>query len=554
MDTTYRKGLCLLLLPFLLFTGCNKTTPTALEDTNISDSLAVEEASSYPASGGLSTTLYKDEDFLTDYDDTATFIYADGTSARITGEGAVCQEGLLTITAAGTYVLSGAFNGQVRIDASADDLVHLILQDFSVQCEESAAIFGMQSDKLVITLAADTENTVTDAVSYVYEDPQEDEPNSAIFSKDDLTFNGTGTLIVNGNYEDGIRSKDDIRILSGTYQITSVKDAIQGKDSVAIAAGTFTITAGNDAIKASNDQESTKGYVTIDGGTYDITCEDDAFHAETAMTINDGNIQIARCYEGIEGWTVLINGGTIHLTASDDGINAAGASSQESSFRGMDAGDENASITINGGSIYVNADGDGIDSNGYFYLNGGTLYIDGPENDGNGALDYGLGASATGGTIVAAGSAGMAMQFDSSSTQGSILYNFSQWQDAGTTVTLSEGDTVLLSYAPQKKFNSLLLSAESLQEGGTYTLSCGTVTEEITLTSLLYGNGGFPGNPSAPGGRRPSDLPEGTLPDDFSPKEDGRPDRDFFPQEDSRPDGDFSPQEGNQPDRGFTPR
>lgn len=482
------------LLSLCLFTGCGQMQTPSDADTQDAGFAPVDSLLSDATS---ESTLFNTDDYVTEedyistYDDSATLITANGNTAQITGDGTICTENLITINASGTYVLSGTFNGQLLIDADSDSLIHLVLNGATIKCDTSAAIVGLQSKKIILTLADNTENIVQDAASYVYDNAKEDEPNAAIFSKYDITINGNGSLHVTANYEDGIRTKDNLRILSGNITINAVKDAIQGKDSVYIGDGSFTIDAGNDAVKASNDKDTEKGYVCIAGGTFTIACGDDAFHAETDMLIQNGTINISECYEGIEGLAVTINGGSITLTASDDGINAAGGSDENEGFfgGGMFGGNENASITINGGTIFVQADGDGIDSNGYLTINGGTIAIDGPQDNGNGALDYELDAGIYGGTIIATGASGMAMNFNDSSGQCSILYNLPEWADGGTAITLSANDTVLFTHTPQRGFNSIVLSLPELAEGNTYTLTCGNTTEEITLTSTLYSNG-----------------------------------------------------------------
>ena len=517
----------------LLLAGCSQP-----ESPPSSDSLA-------PVSGeGVSASaLLNEEDELTAYDSTATLIVMDGNSAEITGNGAAVSPGLITITSAGTYVLSGSFNGQLLIDADKKDLVHLILNGVSIECDNSAAIFGSQSKKIIITLADNTVNSLSDGVSYVYDNAEDDEPNAALFSKDDITLNGGGTLLVSGNYADGIRSKDTLLIVSGIYGIDAASDGIQGKDAVYIGKGSFVINAGNDAIKSSNSSDSEKGFVTIDGGTFEIICGDDAIHAETALTINSGEFLINACYEGLEGLTVEINDGLFSIISEDDGINAAGGSSDtnpdfgghgrfegdrpsdsdrqdfgggfggfgnggrpdfddgfgggfggfgnggrpdfDDGFGGGFGGDmdsnENACITINGGTIYVNAGGDGIDSNGYFYMNGGTVYVEGPENNGNAALDYAYDAKISGGTLLAIGASGMAMGFGENSSQPSLFLRLREWQTAGTEITLSDGTEVLFTYTSQKGFNSIVLSLPDLEKDVTYTLTCGSVTEEVTV-------------------------------------------------------------------------
>lgn len=525
-----KKILAILMLTTVLITaGCGSntsgsSTQTESESTTTSeDTLGSSEAStntstnvSSNTSTNTSTTStlisptieLKEEDTATEYDSSAVIITLSDQTASMEGSGAALENGILTISKAGTYVLNGEFNGQVLVEANTDDLVHLVLNGVTISCENSSAIYAAQCDKLVITLAEGTTNTVSDGTQYVYASAEEEEPNAAIFSKDDLTINGLGTLIVNGNYADGIRSKDDLAIVSGIYEISAIGDALQGKDSAYIRNGEFTIFAGKDGIKSSNDTETEKGFVTIDGGNFVISATDDALHAETTMTINNGTLVIEESYEGIEGLNVVINGGDIIVNASDDGINSAGGSDSGEAFFGGGSfgGNSNASITINGGTVTVNSDGDGIDSNGSFYVNGGTVFVNGPESNGNASLDYDSEGTISEGTVVAVGSSGMAMGFSTNSTQPYILYNVSEWLSAGETITLSDSNGEILSYTPESGYNSILISSADLTADGTYTLSYGSSSTEITLSGNSYSNGssqgGFGGNPNSrsPGG------------------------------------------------------
>lgn len=466
-------------------------------------------------------TYGKAEDYDTSIPSDAVTITGNGEIVDISGAGAKTDGGAVTITKGGTYVLSGVFNGQILIDAGKEELVHLVLAGAQMTCTDSAAIYGVQSDKIVITLQDGTVNQIEDGETYVYETAEEEEPNAAIFSKDDLTINGTGSLIVQGNYEDAIGTKDDLLIVSGNYQIDAVEDGVQGKDSLTILDGTFIITAGNDALKASNDTDTDKGWVLIDNGTYTISAGDDAIHAETELTIHGGTIDIVACQEGIEGQTVTVNDGMISVKASDDGINAVS---------GQGSGD--ISITINGGEIYVNADGDGLDSNDALVINGGTVYVEGPTNDGNGIMDYEYSGEIHGGIFVATGSSGMAMNFGTDSTQCSILVNLSNAQEAGTELTLKDAEgNVLFTKTIQKQYRSVVISIPELEADGTYELTCGTETAQITMNGTIYGTGmgGFGGG--MPGGfgsdqkggtgleGRPQDGQfDGTFDENFDPE------------------------------------
>ncbi|WP_025678899.1 carbohydrate-binding domain-containing protein [Paenibacillus massiliensis] len=223
----------------------------------------------------------------------ATTITLNGTTAAISGNGASAEAGQITITEAGTYVLKGELSdGQILVNVADKGTVQLVLNGVTIHNEDSAGIFVQKAGKAIITLADGTVNTVTDGAKYVYADAATDEPDAAIFSKADLTFNGTGKLNVTANYNDGITSKDELRIVSGEFNVKAANNGIKGKDLVAIQAGTFTIEAENDGIKSTNDTEADKGFVAIQTGTYHIQSAHDAIQAETVLVIEDGTYQL----------------------------------------------------------------------------------------------------------------------------------------------------------------------------------------------------------------------------------------------------------------------
>ncbi len=192
-------------------------------------------------------------------------------------------------------------------------------------------IYVKSAKNVCITLATGTVNTISDSSEYAYEDG-EDEPAAAVYSKDDLTINGDGELIVNANYDKGIHSKDDLKIISGKITVNSVGDAIKGKDCLLIKDGEITITTGVDGLKSNNDSNEEKGYVIIEGGKINISAGDDAVHAESWLIVYGGEINITECYEGLEGKKVEIYGGGINIVSSDDSINAASGSSGDTDF------------------------------------------------------------------------------------------------------------------------------------------------------------------------------------------------------------------------------
>lgn len=483
-----------------------------------------------------------------------TLITGNGSSVTVEGEGAAADGSTVTVTAAGTYRLSGTVeDGQIRVDAGKEDEVELILDGFSIANSNSSAIYGIQSKRITLVLADDTENTVSDGASYTYENAKEDEPDAAVFSKDDLVLEGNGILTVNGNYQDAIRGKDGVTVRSGTYILTAQNDGIKGKDSVEIEDGTFTVTAGGDGIQSSNETEEDKGYIRISGGsftveadkkgilaateiaitggtfqidtqddaihcdgniklsggTYTLSCGDDAIHADQNVTIEDGKINIIKCYEGIEGLSIDINGGDITLTAEDDGLNAAGGN--DSSGNGGRFAEDPFSVTdgayirITGGTLRVDASGDGIDSNGSLYMDGGAVYVEGPENDGNGTIDFNGDGVITGGIFVGTGSSGMLQAFGSSSEQNLFLLYYDEEQAAGTKIQITNADgNEIAQITPAKKFSSLIFSSPELADGDSFRVTTGESAVEITQNGVITQYGTPSGRAKGPmGGRGP---------------------------------------------------
>lgn len=475
---------------------------------------------------------------------TATAITLNGSSATVSGKGAAVSGSTVTITEKGTYVLSGTLtNGQVRVEADDEAKVQVVLNGVDITNPAGPALYGLQGDKIIITLPEGTVNHLRDGSAYVL--PQgEDEPHAALFSKTDLSINGTGTLEVQGNYQNGIVSKDDLVIASGILNVTAVKDGIRGKDSVAVKGAVITITAGEDGIQSSNSEDTGKGWIVVDGGVLTITAADDAITAETDLVVNGGTITILDSYEGLEGKTITITGGTIALTAQDDGINAAsGTAAAGAGGRPAAPGtraDSSLYIRITGGSIHINANGDGIDSNGSLFIEGGTITVSGPTANGNGALDYDGTCTVTGGRLAIAGSSGMAQSPGESSLQSSVTVIYSTTQAAGTPATLTDANgTVLLSFSPEKPYQAVVFSAPELAPGSTYSLyTGGTLTEPAdgpltrqgmltggtrltavtltnTVTRIAEDGSAVSAGMGGPGGGRPGNRPprpEGTAP------------------------------------------
>jgi hypothetical protein len=527
-------AIIILVLMLMLMSNTACSNDDASTDTQSDIQTTSSSSSGYDIS-------FSDKDMDTSYDEEeSTKIVLSDSGSTIDGEGAKVSSSTVTITEEGTYILSGTLkDGQLIVDADDSADIHIILNGVSITSSSTAPVFIKEADKVIITLEQGSENEISDAAhsEFTEDDTTID---AAILSKADLAINGSGTLNIEGNYAHGIVSKDDLIITGGTISITAVGDGIQGKDCVKIADGTITIEAGTDGIQSDNDEDEDKGYIyiqdaeisinadddglqaqnallivggnfliesgddalhsnmeaSIDGGVFNITCDDDGIHADEALAVNGGQINIVNCYEGLEGNSIDINGGTISLTASDDGLNAAGGQDNSQATGRKEADtfqtDSDSYIKITGGTITIDAAGDGIDSNGSLSVAGGEIYVSGPTMNGNGALDYNGDATISAGTIVAAGSIGMAQGFGESSTQYSILYNFDSEIAANTTVSLIASDgTTILSYSPVKEFESVVLSSPQITSG-TYTLKVGSQSYTVEVSSVVttYGSSG----------------------------------------------------------------
>ena len=448
-----------------------------------------------------------------------TLIIGNENTVTIEGEGAAADGANVTISAAGTYRLTGNIaEGGVTVDAGKEDEVFLVLDNVSIANSGYSAIYASQSGLLTIVLEDGSENKVSDGSAYVYLQAGEDEPDAAIFSKDDMVFEGNGMLEISGNYMNGIRGKDGVIINSGTYVIDAAKDGVKGKNFVEVNGGSLAITAGSDGIQSNNDTEEDKGYVRITGGTVAITAGKKGILAETLVEVAGGAITVEQSYEGLEGLCVEITGGTIRIHSEDDGINAAGGSDASGvsnaegtdsfgSRRGPGGGafdvTEGAYIRISGGDIRINASGDGIDSNGDLFLEGGTVLVEGPENGGNGALDYNGTGTVSGGTILAVGSAGMFQTFSEDSSQPMLVVFFDESQSAGTTISIEDSQgNQLTETAVSKEFEALLFSSPDLKTGETYHIAAGDQDIQVTVDRILnqYGTPSGGGFGRMPGG------------------------------------------------------
>lgn len=566
--------------------GCTGTKSSTGNVVSSETETNAEETSAQSEAGTFSSAdMFTERDLAGTYEESGA-VYVTLSDDGITGEtdGVAINGQMVTITAEGTYIFSGTLSeGQIVVDAD-NAKAQIVFDNVYITCASSAAVYVKSAEKVFVTLAEGSQNTLRNTDEYVAID--DNNIDAVIFAKSDLTLNGTGSLTIISAEGHGIVSKDDLKITGGTYDITAAGHALSGKDSVRIADGTFILTAEKDGIHAENADDEEKGYIyiadgdftitsdgdgmdasnivqiedgtlditagggaanslkthesdvpgggmpqngekpdgesmpqmgekpdgenmpqdtttdesgtstkgikagggmylnggtyqidsaddsihsnaniTIADGTYTLATGDDGVHADDALIVNGGTITVTESYEGLEGLTVTINDGTIDITASDDGINTAGEK-----------------MELNGGYIHILAGGDGVDSNGDLTINGGEIYIDGPSDNGNSAIDYGDRSSAyvNGGTLVAIGSSGMAEGMSDSSKQKVLMVKLGEQMEAGDVVLTDSEGNVIVSYTALKTYDCVIISTAEVESGATYTLTTSGTTTEVT--------------------------------------------------------------------------
>ena len=291
----------------------------------------------------------------------------------------------VTITEAGVYVLRGtAKETTVTVEADRDAKVQLVLDGASITNTDFPCIYVKSADKVFVTTVSDSSLAVTGG----FRRDGDVNTDGAVFSRADLVLNGCGTLTVSST-DNGVVSKDDLKITGGSYIVTAKSKAFEANDSICVAAGSFKLDAGSDGMHAENDDDETLGNIYLLGGRFTITAGDDAVHADALLQIEGGNYSITGA-EGLEATHVLINGGILDIRATDDGVNAARKSSALT-----------PAVEINGGRLTVTmgaGDTDAVDANGDLIITGGRIEV-----TGNSSFDVDGSISFTGGTVIVNG-------------------------------------------------------------------------------------------------------------------------------------------------------
>lgn len=468
----------------LLLAGCGATSVAATG----SDSGSTTSATSVTVSDG--TTV--DEALADNVEvETADLSY-DGSDVSDIDLSA--ESGTVTISEPGTYRLTGSLDGQVVVDSSAAGQVTLVLDDATISSDTTAAINVVDAESVAVVLADGSANSLSDATSY--DDTSEDAPTGALYSTADLTIGGTGSLTVTGNANNGIVGKDGLVITGGTIEVTSVDDGIIGKDYLVITDGTVAVDAVDDAIKSDNTEDQGTGFVLISGGDVTVDSQDDGIKG-TQVLISGGTVEVATSTEALEAALVIIDDGDVDLHAADDGLNVSSSADSSSTQQGPGGGemaaDSSLNLYVNGGTLDVWSSGDGLDSNGNATITGGTITVNGPTSDGNGALDVNGTFSISGGTLVALGSSGMMVAPSTDSAQAWLATALTSTAAAGSTVRITDsGGTEVASFTTTKDTASVVYSSAELTTGETYTVTVDGTSTEVTAGEAPAGGMGGP--------------------------------------------------------------
>lgn len=353
--------------------------------------------------------MFTDRDYEIGCSDFVT-VTLEGNTASADGSGAEISGSTVTISRAGSYVLSGALEGQVVVDVPDTEKVQLMLDGAEITCENSAAIYIKSADKVFLTTARESGNQLSVTGEFVQTD--DNHVDGVVFAKSDLTLNGAGSLTVSSETGHGIVTKDDLKITSGTYSITAAGQGLSGKNSVRVAGGEISIDSGKDGIHSQHDEDPEKGFIYVIGGSFDITCGNDAMDASGAITVEDGEFRLetnggaenapvhmesrmggmyptgdtqtdlddltSDSYKGLKGTHISVSGGTFQIDAADDAVHSNGTLEILGGSLQIRTGDDglhaDSSLTISDGEIMIESSYEGIESE-QITISGGTVSV-----------------------------------------------------------------------------------------------------------------------------------------------------------------------------------
>ena len=370
-----------LSLILVLFSGCDvqKSETQPEQGGNLEDTI-MSEAAATPVQADFSKT---DEDMFTDRDGRTQYTDAGSIQIQLKGDTAAASDSsvqisgsTVTITEEGTYILSGSLdNGMVIVDAGDTAKLQIVLNGVKITSQTSAAMYILEADKVFVTLANGSDNTLANGGAFAAID--DNNIDGAVFSKQDLTFNGSGSLTVTSPAGHGIVCKDDLVFTGGAYTVYAASHGLDVNDSVRITGETsLTMDAGKDGIHCENTEDASLGFVYISDGTMRIEAEGDGVSAGSWLQVEKGSFDL------------LIGGGSEYGTkkTSDQfggfmggrpgpqppGGNSTTTDESDTSMKGIKAA---SSILINGGTIAINSADDAVHADGSVMINGGEFAI-----------------------------------------------------------------------------------------------------------------------------------------------------------------------------------
>lgn len=387
-------------LSLSLLTGCGNT---AVSDSSAGASVSAESASDALQSDTAQQTsavtavsgqrldvsdLFSDRDLSGDWDESqAVSITLNGDSAESDSANVTVDGSTVTITGEGVYVLSGTLKGQIVVDAEGAK-VQLVLKGATITSDSSAAVYVKQADKVFLTLAQGTENTLSTTGAFVQSD--DNKVDAVVFSKDDLTLNGTGSLTVTTENGHGIVSKDELTLAGVTLTVSASGHALSGKDSVCVASGTYTLTAGKDGIHSENADDASKGYIVIEDGSFTINAEGDGLDASNVVQLDGGKLDITAgggSANAEQKHQEFFGHREFQQTAGQTIDQSTAQSTDESAAQSADqsdtqSGDQSAkgvkadlTIFLAGAELTVDSADDAVHANDDVEVSGGTLNL-----------------------------------------------------------------------------------------------------------------------------------------------------------------------------------
>lgn len=491
--------------------GCGISGSDSSGKENSGDSGTSADSSGQTDFSQTDADMFTDRDYETDYDESSSVhIELNGSTAEADSDSVQISGSTITITEEATYIISGTLDdGMIIVDAPDTAKLQLVLDGADINSETSAPLYIPEADKVFVTLADGTENTLSNGGTYTAID--DSNIDSAIFSRQDLTLNGSGNAASEssdswgqwgggaprqpggrgGAGGDGMRGTDpgsagegetggapeqstpdqgasgsgesaEALAFTGSLTASDSEESADVEDDSSTSMkgikseGDMLISGGSFTIDSADDSVHTNSSVTVSGGTFEIASGDDAFHGEDTLTVSGGTINITESYEGLEALSVSIQDGDITIVSTDDGLNAAGGTDSSGTAGGRD----------------------GIGANGSLAISGGYTVVAGPTQGDTATLDYDTTAEITGGTFIGTGASGMAQTF-SDSKQGVIAVSVGE-QSAGTGITLTDKNgNEIIFYTPELSFSVVILSSTDITTGETYTITVGEASGEF---------------------------------------------------------------------------